>query len=283
MPATADSIFLHTYFLCVALLAIIIPLFVLVRRKTPSLKLHQRGLVRTDALNAFDLLGLTIFLGIYAVFLLEYLNPRELDDEGKPIEVSITPLILAVGMIVQLVPPLLVAVLLAPRGVDMSGFLGLRWKNARYLWVIAPMGVVITYLFLYGIELWGYAAWLDQYFGDDAKLQETVKTYQETDALTIRIMIALSAIIIAPVAEEIVFRGYIYATIKRFSTRLVGALLSSLLFGVVHFNISAFIPLVFLALVLTLAYELSGSIWAPISIHALFNASTILFQEMKFH
>ena len=39
----------------------------------------------------------------------------------------------------------------------------------------------------------------------------------------------------------------------------------------------------FLAIVLALAYELSGSLWAPISIHALFNASQILFQEVKFH
>ena len=36
-------------------------------------------------------------------------------------------------------------------------------------------------------------------------------------------------------------------------------------------------------LILALAYELSGSIWAPISIHALFNASQLLVQEINFH
>ena len=283
MPITADSIFLYTYFLCVALMAIVIPLCFYARRKAPGLGRNQRGNVRTDALSIFDLAGLAVFFGIYAVFLKEYLNPPQLDESGNRLEVKITPLILAVGMVVQFVPPLVVAVLLSARGIDLGKFFGIRWKNVRYLWVIAPIGVIITYLFLFGIELWGYGVWLEERFADDNKLQQTVKTYQEASAVTVRIMIAISAIIIAPVAEEIVFRGYIYTSTKRFSNRFFAAILSSLLFGVVHFNISAFIPLVFLALLLTIAYELSGSIWAPISIHALFNASTILFQEVKFH
>ena len=283
MPITADSIFLYSYFLCVALMAIVIPLCFYARRKAPGLGRNQRGSVRTDALGIFDLAGLAVFFGIYAVFLKEYLDPPQLDESGNRLEVNITPLILAVGMVVQFVPPLVVAVLLSARGIDLGKFFGIRWKNVRYLWVIAPIGVIITYLFLFSIELWGYGVWLEERFADDNKLQQTVKTYQEASAVTVRIMIAVSAIIIAPVAEEIVFRGYIYTATKRFSNRFFAAILSSLLFGVVHFNISAFIPLVFLALLLTIAYELSGSIWAPISIHALFNASTILFQEFKFH
>jgi hypothetical protein len=283
MPITADSIFLYSYFLCVALMAIVIPLCFYARRKAPGLGRSQRGNVRTDALSIFDLAGLAVFFGIYAVFLKEYLDPPQLDESGNRLEVNITPLILAVGMVVQFVPPLVVAVLLSARGIDLGKFFGIRWKNVRYLWVIAPIGVIITYLFLFSIELWGYGVWLEERFADDNKLQQTVKTYQEASAVTVRIMIAISAIIIAPVAEEIVFRGYIYTATKRFSNRFFAAILSSLLFGVVHFNISAFIPLVFLALLLTIAYELSGSIWAPISIHALFNASTILFQEFKFH
>ena len=283
IPITADSIFIYGYFLCVALMATVLPFYLYARDKGPSLRPHQKGLVRTEALNAFDLLGLLIFFGIYAVFLLDYLSPAPLDSKGNPQEISITPWILAVGMVVQLVPPMLVAVMLASRGTSMSQFLGLKWKHARYLWVITPAGVIIAYMFLFGIEYYGYSGWLEQYFGNDAKLQETVKTYQETNAVTVRIMIAISAILIAPIAEEIVFRGYIYTAVKRFSGRLFATVLSSLLFGVVHFNISALIPLVFLALILALAYELSGSIWAPISIHALFNASQLLVQEINFH
>ena len=284
IPITADSIFIYGYFLCLALMATVLPLSLYAHRKDPSLKWHKKGLVRTDELNVFDLLGLSIFFSIYAVFLLEYLGgPSNLDENGNRVEVNITPLILAVGIIVQLVPPLVVAVLLRARGIGLVKFLGLNWKHARYLWVVTPAGVIIAYMFLFGIEYHGYSAWLEDHFGDDVKLQETVRTYQEANAVTIRIMIAISAIIVAPVAEEIVFRGYIYTTTKRFSSRFFATLLSSLLFAVVHFNITALIPLLFLAIILALSYELSGSLWAPISIPARFNASQIFFQEVKFH
>ncbi|MCP5537126.1 MAG: CPBP family intramembrane metalloprotease [Akkermansiaceae bacterium] len=283
MSITSDSVFIYTFLLCVALAACAFPVYGLIRKSAPGLGWNRHGNVSTECLNIIDILGLSIFFAIYATFLKEYLDPPKLDDHGDPVSVKITPLILTVGFIVQLVPPMLVVVLLVFRQINLVDFLGLAWRNARYLVVIAPAGVIVTYLFLFGLEMTGYNAWLSDYFGDQAKLQQTVKTYQETSAVTIRVMIAVSVILIAPIAEEIVFRGYIYTVTKRYSDRFFAAILSSLLFGVVHFNVMAFVPLVFLALVLVLAYELSGSIWAPISIHALFNATTILFQEAKFH
>ena len=283
LPISADSIFIYGYFLCLVLMVTVLPASLYLRRKSPSIRWHQKGLVRTNEINVFDLLGLAIFFCIYAAFLLDYLNPPPLDSKGNPKEVNITPFILAIGMIVQLVPPMLVAVLLVSRGVSLPRFLGLKWKHAHYLWVVTPAGVVIAYLFLFCLELYGYSAWLEHYFGKDAKLQETVKTYQESNAVAIRVMIAISAIVVAPVAEEMVFRGYIYTATKRFSSRIFATILSSLFFGVVHFNVTALIPLVFLAIILALSYELSGSLWAPISIHALFNASQIFFQEVQFH
>lgn len=283
MSVTADYVFIYSFLLCLVLPVCAFPAHGLIRKVAPGLGLHRHGKVSTDSLGYLDILGLAIFFAIYAVFLKEHLAPPKLDENGDPVSVKITPLILSVGYIVQLVPPMLVVVLLVFRQISLVEFFGIRWKQARYLFVIAPAGVILTYIFVFWLEMNGFNAWLSDYFGDAAKLQETVKVYQQTSAVTIRIMIAVSVIVIAPVAEELVFRGYIYTTTKRFSDRFFAAALSSLLFGLVHFNIMAFVPLVFLALILVLSYELTGSIWAPISIHALFNASTIFFQEMKFH
>lgn len=283
MPITSDSVFTYTFLLCVALVVCAFTLFGVIRRNAPELGWHRHGKVNTEFLNIIDILGISIFFGIYAVFLKEYLDPPRLDENGDPVIVKITPAILFVGMIVQLVPAMVVLVLLIFRKIDPIRFFGVLSKSARYLIVIAPAGVIVTYLFLYGLEATGYNAWLSDHFGDQAKLQQTVKTYQEANAVTVRVMIAISVVLIAPIAEEIVFRGYIYTVTKRFSDRFFAAALSSLLFGVVHFNIMALLPLVFLALILTLAYELTGSLWAPISIHAMFNGTTILFQEIQFH
>jgi membrane protease YdiL (CAAX protease family) len=283
MPITSDSVFTYTFLLCVALIVCAFTLFGVIRRNAPELGWHRHGKVNTEFLNIIDILGISIFFGIYAFFLKEYLDPPRLDENGDPVIVKITPAILFVGMIVQLVPAMVVLVLLIFRKIDPIRFFGVLSKSARYLIVIAPAGVIVTYLFLYGLEATGYNAWLSDHFGDQAKLQQTVKTYQEANAVTVRVMIAISVVLIAPIAEEIVFRGYIYTVTKRFSDRFFAAALSSLLFGVVHFNIMALLPLVFLALILTLAYELTGSLWAPISIHAMFNGTTILFQEIQFH
>ncbi|MBT8045473.1 MAG: CPBP family intramembrane metalloprotease [Verrucomicrobiae bacterium] len=283
MPTTSDTVFIYSYVLSIVMLLCAFPVYGLLRKNAPGLSWHRHGKVSTERLDFPDILGLILFIGIYGVFLKEHLTPPELDENGDRVVVKITPMILAAGYIVQLVPPLLVMVLLVFRQINLVEYFGLRWKKARYLIVMAPAGVITTYLFLFSLEMLGFNAWLTNHFGDQAELQQTVKTYQEASAVTVRIMIAVSVILIAPVAEEVVFRGYIYTATKRFSDRFFAAVFSSLLFGAVHFNIMALAPLIFLALVLAISYELSGSLWAPISIHALFNATTILFQEVKFH
>jgi len=130
------------------------------------------------------------------------------------------------------------------------------------------------------MEMAGYSEMIKSIFGE-AKQQEIVKIYQETSAVSIRVMLAIAAVIIAPVVEEVVFRGYIYPVCKRYTGRIIATFFASLFFSAVHFNIPALLPLFILAIILTIAYELSGSLWVPISIHASFNAFTLIVQEIQ--
>jgi membrane protease YdiL (CAAX protease family) len=52
---------------------------------------------------------------------------------------------------------------------------------------------------------------------------------------------------------------------------------SSLLFGVVHLNTMTFVPLTFLALVLTWLYETTDNLLAPILTHSLFNTANFFW------
>ena len=54
------------------------------------------------------------------------------------------------------------------------------------------------------------------------------------------------------------------------------ALLSSLLFAAVHGSLTALVPLFVLALVLCWVYERSGSLVAPVVVHMLNNATSLL-------
>jgi membrane protease YdiL (CAAX protease family) len=109
------------------------------------------------------------------------------------------------------------------------------------------------------------------------EMQEIVQTMISSNDITILIALLFSALIVAPIVEEIIFRGYIYPVLKKYSHRLFAGFMSSLLFAVVHGNVAGLIPLLLLAIILTLCYELTGSIFVPILIHALFNGINSFF------
>jgi membrane protease YdiL (CAAX protease family) len=82
-------------------------------------------------------------------------------------------------------------------------------------------------------------------------------------------------VIVAPVAEEIIFRGYFYGVIRRFGGRIPAILTSSLLFAAIHVHLPSMLGLGLLAVILCLLYERTGSLWATMTMHAAFNATTI--------
>ena len=115
--------------------------------------------------------------------------------------------------------------------------------------------------------------------GVDAREQELVRIFREgfiQQDLGLLALIASAAAITQPLCEEIFFRGYFYVVGKRYLGGIASACLTSALFAAVHFNLAAFPALIVLALCLTLAYEVTGSILVPFSMHALFNSTQLL-------
>ena len=230
----------------------------------------QKSLINTASLQRVDFAGIALVIGWFSLGL------AAMGGE-KPTAFTAEGLILA--MFSQLVPLGMVLMIIHLRGVNLSDFLHLRWKQFYLVFLIAPAGVLIANAFNVLLFFFDYQTWMTKFFGDDASQQAIITIYQGTDSLLIRGMMAVMVVIIAPIAEEVIFRGYIYPVTKKYTRPVFAVLMTSLIFGVVHLNISALLPLVFLAIILTLAYEYTGSIWAPISIHALFNAQTVAVLE----
>ena len=86
-----------------------------------------------------------------------------------------------------------------------------------------------------------------------------------------RVALGVVAIGLAPVAEELLFRGLLYPTVKRAGFPRLALWGTSLFFAGIHLNLETFLPLLILALVLTWLYEETGNLFAPIVAHALFN------------
>jgi CAAX protease family protein len=91
-----------------------------------------------------------------------------------------------------------------------------------------------------------------------------------------RVPLIILAVVIAPISEEFVFRGFLYGVLKRYAGGLSALFFSGLLFALIHMHIPSLLPLFLLACVLTFAYELSGSLLVPMAMHALFNTLTLV-------
>jgi membrane protease YdiL (CAAX protease family) len=86
-----------------------------------------------------------------------------------------------------------------------------------------------------------------------------------------RITLGATAMLLAPLAEEILFRGILYTAVKQAGFPRLALWGSVLLFAVVHMNAVTFLPLAVLALFLTALYERTDNLLAPITAHAVFN------------
>lgn len=193
---------------------------------------------------------------------------------------ALTPPVLLVNIGFQFGIAGIVAVL-ALRRSSLVGWLGLRWASWQWVLLIAPGAVVFMWLVFGGLQVSGYVEWMES-LGVET-MQDTVKLLQESkDPLVLGLM-AAAAVIVAPLCEEIVFRGYFYPVMKKFAGVWPAAICSAMVFAAAHGNLTALLPLFIFGGVLVLIYEKTGSIWAPMAVHFCFNSATVIVQMVARH
>ena len=111
--------------------------------------------------------------------------------------------------------------------------------------------------------------------------QEAVELLRDPEALASRCVLGAAAILIAPVVEEMLFRGILYPAIRRAGWPRLAWWGSAIAFGAVHLNVATFVPLTALALLLTWLYESTGNLLAPIAAHSVFNAMNFALLWMQ--
>ena len=81
----------------------------------------------------------------------------------------------------------------------------------------------------------------------------------------------------APISEDILFRGYLFGKLRKYAPLWLSVLLTSLLFVLVHFQLNVSIDVFALSIVLCLLRVYTKSLWASILLHALKNAIAYYF------
>lgn len=151
---------------------------------------------------------------------------------------------------------------------------GLRnnWKRA------VLFGVLATLLFLpIGWGLQWSSIELMSHLNVEPNQQEAVRALEHVEGWADRLAIAGVAVVLAPIAEEILFRGILYSFVRRLGYPGLALWSTSLLFALIHWNVMTFVPLFVLAVVLVLLYEKTNNLLAPIAMHSFFNALNFLW------
>jgi len=84
-------------------------------------------------------------------------------------------------------------------------------------------------------------------------------------------LLALGAIVIAPLAEEIFFRGFVFAGLRERLGWVKAGLISAALFSLLHLQPVQIVPIFVLGFLFALIYEKSRSLWPAIAMHAAIN------------
>jgi membrane protease YdiL (CAAX protease family) len=110
----------------------------------------------------------------------------------------------------------------------------------------------------------------------EAPPQDLVFLIVEAESALTSVILVGFAIVVAPLAEEIVFRAGLFRYLRTRMPRGLAYVVPAAIFGALHGNLAAFVPLTTLAVVFAIAYERTGRIAVPIIAHALFNLNTVL-------
>ena len=86
-----------------------------------------------------------------------------------------------------------------------------------------------------------------------------------------RIVSFITLLLVAPIAEEIIFRGWLYGKIREKWGMLPSILVVSTLFGLVHFQWNVGVNVFALSIVLCGLREITGTVYAGILTHMLKN------------
>jgi len=127
---------------------------------------------------------------------------------------------------------------------------------------------------------WSLACLIKWATHQEAAPQELVKDLQDASLRWgEQVFMGVLAVLVAPAAEEMLFRGIMYPTIKQCGFPRAAWWVTSLLFAAAHVNWLSFLPLTVFSMVLIYLYEKTESLWASITAHSVFNSANFFLLE----
>jgi len=158
--------------------------------------------------------------------------------------------------------------------VSWSDALG--WGKGHFRQLIGPMILTVAFILPVAgfLQMVSYA--LLTQLGHPPKEQEAVALFSKSGSNLSTAYLIFFAVMLAPVAEELVFRGILYPFIKQLGFPKLALVGVSLAFASIHGSLVILVPLFVFALAQTWLYEKTDCLFAPMITHATFNLSNLL-------
>ena len=227
-----------------------------------------------------DLVDITLLIAGGFVLLGEVLMPQLLQGSlvaglaalplAAPLQQGLQVLLLY--LVVMIVPLLILVLMLRGRGQPPAG----GWLQWRWRPLLPAVGRAVATL-LMALPAVAMSGWLVERLWPDAggsnPLLDLVLTSADPLAL---FCFALTATVLAPLFEEILFRGTLLPVVAQRWGGLVGVLVSAAVFALAHLSLSEGIPLFVLGIGLGWLRWRSGRLAPSVLMHALWNGLTLL-------
>ena len=170
------------------------------------------------------------------------------------------------------------AILVATWIVRPNGLRRMGINSARIPAALAGglLGIAILLPLVFVVEDWTEKLWIYLHYAHpDA--HEFLLVLQNDRSHWMHDAVVISASLLAPLAEEMFFRGCVQTFLRYMLNSPWPAIaITSLLFAAIHPHWTA-PPIFVLALGLGYAYERTGNLWLSIAIHSFFNLASIGF------
>jgi len=141
---------------------------------------------------------------------------------------------------------------------------------ARFFWLAVVVGVIAPML----------GGWLTEWLAHGQTVTQNIEQLGKSASLGWRIPLALMAVSLGPLAEELLFRGVLLSALLQRWGSATAILLSSVLFALMHlpglnWQVFAVPNLLLLALALAWLRLRSGSIWPGVLAHGTYNLMAV--------
>jgi membrane protease YdiL (CAAX protease family) len=131
---------------------------------------------------------------------------------------------------------------------------------------------------------WGVLAWIGAslvsaavyYVFEALGIQSDPQAAEQALSVIDPWLAVLAIVVLAPIAEEIFFRGVVFNAFLREGGRRWAFIGSSALFAAIHLSLVAFIPIFLLGLALAWVYDRTNNLLAPIVMHMVVNGASVV-------